>query len=187
MLTPSFDPEGFLSTVPAFATAMMGVFAGRSLQRSDERARTLRLWAGGAALTIAGLVWSRFFPINKNLWTSSFAVFTAGIAAQVLAWLHWLIDVRRWRTPGRPLSAFGRNALAAYFLSVGLDSVLTRAAVAGATIKNVVFRAGFSSWLRPCCGENAASLAYAIVYVALWAVAAGGNAATSDLHQHLRI
>jgi predicted acyltransferase len=68
------------------------------------------------------------------------------------------------------LSAFGRNPLVAYFLSVGLDSLLTRAAIAGSTMKGVAFRAGFSSWIRPCCGENAASLAYALVYVALWAV-----------------
>jgi predicted acyltransferase len=170
MLLPAYDPEGLLSTFPAFATAMMGVFAGRSLRRSEAQRQTLRLWAGGAVLTIAGIAWGRVFPINKNLWTSSFAVFTAGVAAQVLAIFHWLIDVRQWRAPGRPLLAFGRNALAAYFLSVGLDSVLTRAAVAGSTVKGFVFRTGFQSWMRPCCGDNAASFAYAIVYVAMWAL-----------------
>jgi predicted acyltransferase len=168
LLTPDFDPEGLLSTLPAFATAMIGVFAGRTLQRSNGATRWLRLWAGGFALTVAGILWGRLFPLNKNLWTSSFAIFSAGLAAQVLALFHWLIDVNGRRIAGRPLSAFGRNALVAYFLSVGLDSVLTRAAVAGSTVKSVVFRAGFSSWLRPCCGESAASLAYAVAYVALW-------------------
>lgn len=170
MLTPVLDPEGFLSTFPAFATAMMGVFAGRSLQRPDGSGRTLRLWAAGIALTIAGLAWGRLFPINKNLWTSSFAVFTAGLAAQTLAVFHWSFDVREWRMPGRPLLAFGRNALAAYFLSIGLDSVLTRTAVAGSTIKSLAYRTAFSPWLRPCCGDNAASLGYAVAYVAIWAV-----------------
>jgi predicted acyltransferase len=170
MLMPAFDPEGFLSTFPAFATAMMGVFAGRSLQRPDGRGRTLHLWVAGAALTIAGLAWGRVFPINKNLWTSSFAVFTAGLAAQTLALFHWVFDVKDWRVPGRPLLAFGRNALAAYFFSVGLDSVLTRTALAGSTIKGIAYRTAFSSWLRPCCGDNAASLAYAVAYVAIWAV-----------------
>jgi predicted acyltransferase len=170
LLTPVFDPEGVLSTFPAFATAMMGVFAGRSLQRPDGSGRTLRLWAAGAALTIAGLAWGRVFPINKNLWTSSFALFTAGLAAQTLALFHWAFDVREWRMPGRPLLAFGRNALAAYFLSVGLDSVLTRTAIAGSTIKSLAYRMAFSSWLRPCCGDNAASLGYAITYVAIWAI-----------------
>ncbi|HEY7286860.1 MAG TPA: heparan-alpha-glucosaminide N-acetyltransferase domain-containing protein [Vicinamibacterales bacterium] len=170
MLTPAFDPEGLLSTFPAFATAMLGVFAGRSLQRSEGGGRTFRLWVGGAALTIAGLAWGRVFPINKTLWTSSFALFTAGLAAQTLAVFHWLFDVKGWRAPGRPLLAFGRNALAAYFLSVGLDSVLTRTALAGSTIKNIAYRAAFWSWLRPCCGDNAASLGYAVAYVAIWAV-----------------
>ncbi len=170
MLTSSVDPEGLLTTFPAFTTAMMGVFAGRSLQRSDRHARTLRLWVGGAALTLAGLAWGRVFPINKNLWSNSFAVFTAGLAAQTLALLYWLIDVRQWRVPGRPLVAFGRNALAAYFLSVGLDSLLTRTTLGGSTIKSIAYRAGFSSWIRPCCGDNAASLAYAVAYVAMWAV-----------------
>jgi predicted acyltransferase len=170
MLTPVLDPEGVLSTFPAFATAMMGVFAGRSLQRPDGGGRTLRLWAAGVALTIAGLAWGRVFPLNKNLWTSSFAIFTAGLAAQTLALFHWAFDVRQWRMPGRPLIAFGRNALVAYFLSVGLDSVLTRTAVAGSTIKSIAYRTAFSSWLRPCCGDNAASLGYAVTYVAIWAI-----------------
>jgi len=169
MLTPSFDPEGFVSTLPAFATAMMGVFAGRSLKRSTSGAAVWRLCGAGVALTIAGLAWGRVFPINKNLWTSSFAVLTAGLAALVLALLHWLLDLRENHAPGRPLSALGRNALAAYFLSVGLDSLLTRFAIAGSSIKSLVFRMGFLSWLRPCCGDRAASLAYAVVYVAVWA------------------
>jgi len=169
MLTPSFDPEGLVSTLPAFATAMMGVFAGRSLQRSANGEAVWRLCAAGVTLTIAGLIWGRVFPINKNLWTSSFAVFTAGAAAIILALFHWLLDVQDCHAPGRPLSALGRNALAAYFLSVGLDSLLTRAAIAGSSIKSLVFRVGFSSWLRPCCGDRGASLAYAVVYVAVWA------------------
>jgi predicted acyltransferase len=169
MLTPSFDPEGLVSTLPAFATAMMGVFAGRSLQRSENGRAVWRLCTAGASLTIAGLVWGRVFPINKNLWTSSFAVFTAGAAALILALFHWILDVKDRHAPGRPLSALGRNALAAYFLSVGLDSLLTRASIAGSSIKSVVFRVGFSFWLRPCCGDRAASLAYAAVYVAVWA------------------
>ena len=60
---------------------------------------------------IAGLAWGRVFPINKNLWTSSFALFSAGLAAQALALCHWLVDVRGWRGWSRPLAAYGRNPL----------------------------------------------------------------------------
>lgn len=177
LLTPDFDPEGLLSTIPSVATALMGVFAGVWLSAPRGRRGWLWLWAAGAAATVAGLAWGRVFPINKNLWTSSFAVFSGGIAAQVLALCHWIVDEprpawHRWlSTLSGPFSAFGRNALAAYFLSVGLDSLLTRwNAGNGLSLKAVLYRNGFASWLRPCCGSEAASLAYALAYVALWAI-----------------
>jgi len=170
MLTRNVDPEGLLSTIPAIATAMLGVFAGAWLRRTQTADRGMWLWAGGAAMTIAGLAWGLIFPINKSLWTSSFALFSAGMAAQCLAFCHWLVDVRGWRALARPFSAFGRNALAAYVLSVGFDSLLSRLSIAGSSVKGMVFRAGFASWLRPCCGMEAASLAYALAYVALWEV-----------------
>ena len=110
-------------------------------------------------------------PINKNLWTSSYALFSAGVAAQVLAICHWTIDVKRWRGWSRPFVAFGRNPLAAYFLSVGIDAVLARWNVAGSvSLKAWLYRSAFLSWLRPCCGSEAAALGYAVAYVALWGV-----------------
>jgi len=169
LLTPLYDPEGLLSTLPAIATALCGVFAGGWLKEPDANRRTLSLWAAGFAAMLAGFAWGQTFPINKNLWTSSFALFSAGLAAQALAIAHWLIDTLRWRAWSRPLEAYGRNPLAAYFLSVGFDSVLTRwRAADGASLKAVVYRVGFVSWLRPCCGAEAASLGYAIAYVLLW-------------------
>src|SRR5262249_6205387 len=73
LLTPLYDPEGLLSTVPAIATALAGVFAGAWLKEPGARQRTLTLWAAGFAAMIAGFAWDRALPINKNLWTSSFA------------------------------------------------------------------------------------------------------------------
>lgn len=173
MLNPVWDPEGLLSTVPAIVTALAGVFAGDWL-KEHGRQRAAWLWACGFGLTMAGLVWGRVFPLNKNLWTSSFALFSAGLAAQVLALFHWAIDVRRWRAWARGLAAFGRNPLAAYFLSVGFDSVLTRWTVAhGGSLKGVIYRATFASWLRPCCSAEAASLGYALAYVVLWGIMLG--------------
>jgi predicted acyltransferase len=171
LLTPVYDPEGLLSTLPAIATALCGVFAGDWLNEPGMHRRTLSLWSAGFAAMLFGFAWGRVFPINKNLWTSSFAIFSAGIAAQTLAICHWLIDSLRWRAWSRPLAAYGRNTLAAYFVSVGFDSVLTRWRVAdGTSLKAVLYRVGFVSWLRPCCGPEAASLGYAIAYVVLWGV-----------------
>ena len=167
LLTPLYDPEGLLSTVPAIATALCGVFAGGWLQ---ERAphRSMWLFVAGVAATLAGLLWGRLLPINKNLWTSSFAMFSAGLAAQTLALCHWCIETLRWRTWSRPFAAYGRTPLAAYFLSVGFDSILTRWSIGGGeSLKSFLYRAAFVPWLRPA---EAASLAYAIAYVVLWAI-----------------
>jgi len=171
MLYPLWDPEGLLSTVPAIATALCGVFAGDWLKVHGAAHRAWWLWAAGTAATAVGLLWNRALPINKNLWTSSYALFSAGVAAQVLAICHWTIDVKRWRGWSRPFAAFGRNPLAAYFLSVGIDAVLARWNVPGSvSLKAWLYRSAFLSWLRPCCGNEAAALGYAVAYVALWGV-----------------
>jgi predicted acyltransferase len=132
---------------------------------------SLVLWIAGAIAILAGLLWNRTFPINKNLWTSSFVLLTAGVAAQLLAILHWVLDVHQWRRWSLPFVAFGRNPLASYFLSVAADRVLTRWTIgsqSGASVKWEIYRHAFGSWAVPCCGMEAASLFYAIAYVALW-------------------
>ena len=185
MLHPTWDPEGLLSTVPAIATALFGVFAGDWLNGRGARHRTLTLFAAGTGAVAIAFAWDRVFPINKSLWTSSFALFSGGLAAQLLAACHWLLDVQRWRAWSRPFIAFGRNALAGYFLSVGLDSILTRwSAPEHASLKGFLYHVLFSSWLGRCCGAEVASLGYALAYVALWALVLG------ELHRrhiHVRI
>src|SRR4030095_8302714 len=105
------------------------------------------------------------------LWTISFALRSAGFGAQLLALCHWALDVRGWRTWSTPFVAFGRNPLAGYFLSVGLDSVLTRWSVGGgASLKGFLYRTAFASPLARCCTPETASAAYAAAYVVLWAV-----------------
>lgn len=170
LLTPAYDPEGLLSTLPAIATALGGVFAGVWLHGRGGNRPTLTLWLAGVAAMLAGAMWGRVLPINKNLWSSSFALFSAGLAAQTLAICHWLIDTMRWRAWSRLFAAYGRNTLAAYFFSVGLDALLTRWRVGDFSVKALLYRNAFAPWLRPCCGAEAASLGYAVAYVALWGV-----------------
>ena len=169
------DPEGLLSAIPAIATALCGVLAGDWLNRpSATRHRTATLLAAGLAAAAVALLWDRVFPINKNLWTSSFALLSAGLAAAVLSLCHWVLDVRRWRGWERPSLAFGRNPLVGYTLSTALDSLLARWTLRGdASIKSIIFRRAFASWALPCCGAEAASLFYALAYVALWAFVLG--------------
>jgi predicted acyltransferase len=174
LLNKFSDPEGLLSTIPAIASAMGGVFAGDWLKERHQPHHSAGLLIAGLIAMVVGLTWGLVFPINKNLWTSSFALFSAGLAAQALALCHWLVDVQGWRAWSRPLAAFGRNPLAAYFLSVGFDSLLTRVSVPGSgSLKGMVYRSAFVPSLRPCCGAEAASLGYAIVYVLLWGLILG--------------
>ncbi len=114
----TWDPEGLLSTIPAIATALTGIAAGVVLTGSappPERVR--QLIAAGLAATVAGLLWSLEFPINKNLWTSSYVLFTSGVASLLLAALYWWIDVRDHRSGIRPFVVLGTNALALFVIS----------------------------------------------------------------------
>ena len=110
------DPEGVLSTIPAIATSLLGVLTGEWL-RSERSARAKAL--GLAMFGVAGLAVGKFFdiwfPINKKLWTSSFVIFTAGMALVCLTLCYWVLDVKRWRAGwAMPFRVFGMNAIAAY-------------------------------------------------------------------------
>ncbi len=111
------DPEGLLAMIPAIGNALLGILAGLWLRRSPEEASGDRKAAGlaiaGVVLLAVGGLWSFVFPLNKNLWTSSFVLWTCGCSSLLLASFYWLIDVRGW------LKAFG-----AFFAVIGMNSVL---------------------------------------------------------------
>jgi predicted acyltransferase len=110
------DPEGILSTIPAIATTLFGVLTGHWLRSRKSPARiAIVMLLGGILGLIAGEVWNIWFPINKNLWTSSFAVFTGGFTLVFLAMLYWLLEIKRWRGAWIvPVLVFGMNAIAGF-------------------------------------------------------------------------
>ncbi len=111
------DPEGLLAMIPAIGNALLGILAGLWLRRSADEASGNRKAAGlaiaGLALLAVGGLWSFVFPLNKNLWTSSFVLWTCGWGSLLLAFFYWTIDVRGW------LRGFG-----AFFAVIGMNSVL---------------------------------------------------------------
>ncbi len=166
----TWDPEGILSTIPAIATTLLGVFTGHLLRSRLSRTEiTCWLFVSGWALTLVGLFWGIWFPINKNIWTSSYVLFTAGAAHQFLGICYWLIDVKDYRKWFRPAIAVGMNPIALYVLSSMVIDVLYAVPISsGASLQGWIFQTFFSSW----ASLVNASLAFAVTYVALWALVA---------------
>ena len=150
------DPEGLLSTLPSLATTLLGLRAGDWL-RKDEAWRLP--WFALAALAL-GALWSLAFPLNKNLWTSSYVLWTAGWAALALWLAHRLVDVRGWPALGR---SFGVNAIAAY-----AGSALMVYVFAALDWWEPIYRHAFAGWMSPRFGPYLPSLAFALAFVAAW-------------------
>ncbi|MBI1839591.1 MAG: DUF1624 domain-containing protein [Verrucomicrobia bacterium] len=123
----AFDPEGVLSTLPALVTFLIGYLAGELLGRTPDRRSALnKLFPAALALIAGGLVWDYClgFPINKKLWTSSYALFVGGLSLSLLCLAIWLIDVKGKAGGLRFFNIFGMNPLVAYITSEMMVVVL---------------------------------------------------------------
>lgn len=164
-----YDPEGLLSTVPAIATTLIGMLAGHWLGAGRRRGVTvLGLLVAGVAGVGLGELWGLWFPINKPLWTSSYAILTAGAALLVLGACYWLVEARGWRGWPQPFVVLGVNALALFFLS----SLVARLLIV-ITVERASGRVPLHAWLfdhlfAPWAAPINASLAFALTYLGLW-------------------
>lgn len=113
-----YDPEGILSTLPALATALIGVLAGRWL-RSGRSSYEINagILASGVLLVLTGYFLSAGIPVNKALWTAPFVLLTGGLGLLGFGLFYWLIDLQAYRKWSVPLLVFGVNPIAAYVLS----------------------------------------------------------------------
>ena len=166
----TWDPEGLLSTQPALATTLFGVFTGLWIKQDLPLVTRLRgLVVAGVLLTAVGWCWGLVFPINKAIWTSSYAVYTAGLALLVLSGCVVLFDILQWRRLAKPLQIYGVNALTVFVLSGLLGRLLVEIKVGGAesvSLKTWLYENLFHSWLT----DKNASLAYSIAWVLGWFV-----------------
>ena len=166
----TFDPEGILSSLGAVASVLCGVLAGRWIAEPRPLVdRVAGLFAAGAIAATAGLMWHWSLPINKNLWTPSYVLFMAGMAALSLATCMWLIEEMRVTRWARPFLVFGMNPIVA-FVGSGLMARCLYSIFTGTwqgrtvPIQRVLYETGFHSWLAP---KNA-SLLFAVAFVLLW-------------------
>jgi predicted acyltransferase len=165
-----WDPEGIVSTLTAIATMLTGTLTGFLLTSGvSVRAKVARLLAWGAAGTAAGLLWGASLPINKNLWTASYVVFTSGAALLALGLCVLAIDVLGVRKPFAPFFTFGTNPLLVFVLSGLLAKTFglirwTDAAGKAISLHAWLYRAGFS-WIAD---PTLRSHAFALVTIAFW-------------------
>jgi len=164
-----FEPEGILSTLPAVVNVIAGYFAGRFIQQAGNNINTvIRLALAGVLLTIVGLVWDVFFPINKPIWTSSYVVYTVGLGLLILAAIMLLIEVAGFKKWTYFFEAFGKNPLFIYVMAGVVIEALGLIQVNGVSLKGWLYRNLFTSWLD---GQNA-SLLFAFSYMLLmWLLA----------------
>lgn len=166
-----WDPEGLLSTIPAVATTLFGVFAGMILldERRTAAEKAAALFARGAVLMAAGYAWGWVFPINKALWTSSYAVLTAGLALSGFALCYWFADVRGRRRWTQPFVVYGVNALTVFVMSGLLAKTLGLIQVgdgAGGTTSLQGWI--FTTLFLPLASPTNASLLYALTWIGAW-------------------
>ncbi|WP_285060443.1 acyltransferase family protein [Pedobacter ginsengisoli] len=169
----TWDPEGILGTIPAVATGLFGILVGVYLKRKDIDAATKMAWlfsAGFAAIAL-GWVWGLQFPINKSLWTSSFVLFTGGLATVVLSMSYWIIDVNNYNRFTKPFVVYGVNAITVFFLSGLIPRILNMTKVSRPDGSET----GAQKWLyesffTPYFSPVNASLAWAVTFVLFWLV-----------------
>lgn len=168
--TRVWDPEGIFSTIPSISTALIGVLTGIWLKsKAEDSVKVVWMFIfGNFALALAA-VWDIWFPINKGIWTSSFVLFTGGMALQFLAMCYWLIDVKGYKRWTKPFVVYGTNAITAYFLSelvaVALDLIhVTNSSGKSVGLIGYLYNSLFTWWLSPIN----ASLAWAISNVLVW-------------------
>ena len=163
--TKTWDPEGIVSTLPAIATTLFGIFAGQmlKLRRPDEE-KAVWLFFTGNCLIFTGLMLSTWMPINKMIWTSSYSVFTAGLAFVVFACAYWLTDVKGWHKYAKPFAIYGMNALALYVLAGLFARLISLIRIDGNSLRSLIWRNVF----EPIAPAAEASLLFSIAHVLLF-------------------
>ena len=114
MYQETWDPEGLFSTIPAIASGISGMLCGKMIKEDSEKITKLFFW--GTILLIVGHFWDYIFPINKHIWTSSYVLYSSGLAMIILAASMWLIDEKKYTSNIKFGLVFGTNAIVAYVL-----------------------------------------------------------------------
>ena len=158
----TWDPEGFMSTLPAIVTGIIGMLMGKLYLSLDNPFKRLTwLFFAGFSMFLASEIWGWFMPFNKNLWTSSYTLWTAGVATMGLAACILVVDIlgyQKWTKLGR---VYGANAITSYVLA-GMLTLVFYSDIWGGYALNRLFMDGVTGiGVAP----ELASLMYAVIYM----------------------
>ncbi|WP_281310493.1 acyltransferase family protein [Flavobacterium flavigenum] len=171
--TVTWDPEGILSTIPSIVNGIIGLLIGQLLQSDSSKVKkALKMGRIGAFLVISGLLWDLVFPINKSLWTSSYVLFTTGLATVFFTILYYLIDIAEYKKGFKPFLIWGVNPIIVFFCSQIIPQALVM--IQFQNPKNPEEQTNlldflYRFWIAPFfSNQMTASLAGALVYVCIW-------------------
>lgn len=164
----AFDPEGLLSTIPAVANVIIGFIAGSILGKGQPDIRkVMKILLWGIALTLAGIVWDIWLPVNKPLWTSSYVLYTSGLSFIILALLYLIIDVFNWKRWAGFFKVFGMNALFIYMTASLWTKTMLLIRIGAEGEKVSLYSWIYNSLCVPVLGYMNGSLMFAILQVLL--------------------
>lgn len=164
-----FDPEGLLSTLPAIVTVLLGYEIGILIQSKQNKTEVVKdMLAIGALWGVVGWIWGLFFPINKSIWTSSYVLYTGGLAAIVLGAMIWIIDIKGYKKAVTPLVIFGTNSIFIFTASGiwGRIILKIKMTLSGDTVSAYTYL--YETVFRPLAGNYNGSLLFAFFHVVMW-------------------
>lgn len=158
-----FEPEGLLSTITSVCTMIIGYYVGEMTAKAQANIKSVsKLILLGIAAAGAGYLWNMVFPVNKPLWTSSYVLYTAGLAMIVFALIYLIADVFKFQAPGKFFMVFGTNALFSYFLAETAARIFSIIQVHSGGGKISLHGLLYSKVFVPIAGEMNGSLIFAI-------------------------
>lgn len=171
----TWDPEGILSTLPAIATGIFGMYVGQILNLQIPKIEILKkIGIVGILLVITGLIWNIVFPINKSLWTSSYVLYTAGIATLSLTILYYIIDVVNYKKWTKLFLIWGVNPMIVFFFSGIIPRVLSAIKIENPEI--AAEKINLQNYFYKFCivpyfsNPLNASLTFALAYAVFWSI-----------------
>lgn len=163
MWKADYDPEGFLSTLPAVATTLLGILVGRVLGMKQE-IKLAMLIVSAMVFLLLGYAWSYWFPLNKAIWSSSFVLVTAGWATLLLTLIYYLRDVRNIKF-GSLFKYMGMNAITIFFLSSFIAKNFSLIKINGQGIHAQLYN---NLYVHSFLPDKVSSLLYALTDVAFY-------------------